>query len=719
MNNKKGFGDDPSILEAVDNLSSMAEVNLEELSEDVKDKEGIRTIGRWLDPKDAEKTMDSVKGTFKVVHNYLKHIYSKESAQIKDQSMQKGVQSIMALAGEAALKMDFYAKSLKGVKSVVLSKEYQELLEFYQKKILKKFEQSLEKEEAWEKELRIEEDAADIQRRGVKDLETVTRDRDYELFFITKEDGSRFYNKNLARHIRLVADFDQVIGKINGEDPLVQIRSYQDKEAMELAATIKKKITPELNYWIQKSGKYRDDTFIAAMYRAMMGLLLASNSNNLLSRTSAKSSLAYFRDFQVYLRDVLYSIDYQNFINNPPEGMGQFYEVTLQILHKICSIIYTFHSDLRDEYAFLSHIMQKEKISTTHSKTSSLSLWNELLDDHDLLVKELKHFPSGPLFKILDSLLETKTDSEFDPYMHLDRPLSLYVLTNGEKSTTILRAPCPTRQKVINKADILIEFHAALRHMAHEKKKFVLLNLQDRTSWKEFARSDVLEKFQKDAEVRESLDVYTIPKNTSFYLQSDEYLKLSEAADFTLLLLEQIKGEEDCGFYFPRRFDRNELHEFMEKAVALTHKFFFGSKKTLSRKNRLDFIEIVYHLLFLKIMQLSNPDYLAFSGKDGIDQASISTASFYAFTRLISGVGSWKIEEGEFISAMIFLPALFTRERAIDFAPLSRIVSMLSVVTAEMEISGKKVTEEVSKLLGVDIKQTAISYFESKKGSTN
>ena len=49
---------DPSILEAVDNLSSMAELDIEEVKSDKKG-ERVHTM-RWLDAADEKKTVEAV-----------------------------------------------------------------------------------------------------------------------------------------------------------------------------------------------------------------------------------------------------------------------------------------------------------------------------------------------------------------------------------------------------------------------------------------------------------------------------------------------------------------------------------------------------------------------------------------------------------------------------------------------------------------------------------
>lgn len=696
---KQNFTDDPSILEAVDNLSSMAEIDIEEFK--IGQKEGDIGVvrlqsSRWLDSKDEAKTIQAVKGTFKTVHKYLEHIYAKEGKHFNDKDLMRGVQSIMALANEAAEKIDSCGGFLQKKGSITTSKEFTDLVNFYEQKIVRRFQEVLENEEEWEDSLQEEADIADIRRRGLKDLETVMRDRDYELFYISKEDGSSFYSKNLIRHIRLVSDFDQLLGTLSGSDPLLRIPVVQDKDLQGSAEEIKEKIRFELDRWIKHAGKFRDDPFVQNFYRSIMALLLASNRRNLMGTSNAKNCLAYFNDFQNYLRLTLDSVDYQRFIEEGGEEEDSEYQQMLDLIHKIAFLLLLQRVDKADGMALFTRIVEREK-SQKKTTTSSLSLWNHVLEDHEKLHGELQKFPSGPLFKVLDILHDVK-DESFDPYMQNDRPAHLFTFQYSGKKANVVQMASPTRQKQIDKAAMIPEFLAALRHAAKKGEKILVVNFQDRTSWKEYARCQALEECQKNAEFQKQLDVVTFTKDTDFYLQTDVYLQNASADEFTKGLLEQIESEGMCGFSFPKHFDRKELISYCKNAITIIHKLFFAKKSQLSRKNRLDFIEIFYQFLSLKCLILSNANHLVFLAKDAIDQGPVSAATFYAFTKIMSGEFDWKEEEKDLFLSTIFMPALLVRERAVDIKILSRSISMLAVLSAELEVNRDLVHKEVDKL---------------------
>ena len=684
-----------SILEAVDNLSSMAELNLEELGHAKDEAESVLHVqtSHWLDLKNEEKTVNSVKDTFRIVHNYLRYVYKKEGSQLRDREVQKGVKSIVALATEAAGKVDQCMKLFKDKKGVSDSKEYRELIDFYEHKILKRFEEVIQSEDEWEEEWSGEEDAADIRRRGLKDLETVTKDRDYELFYIRKEDGSKFYNKNLVRHIRLVADFDLIIGSLSGDDPFLRVKIIQDRMAHEEAIFLKNELRLDFDKWITKAGKFRDNYFVQLFYRSIMSLFLASNSHNLMIHKVGKGASAYFDDFRSYLRAVVDSVEYEQLIETLEGERDPFFKELLHVIHKLCFYIYMRKPVYSDAFALLSRVIGRKM----KGKASSLSLWNQVLDDHEALHSELKKFPSGPLFKVLD-ILHGDEIIGFDPYMQEDMPTFLSNVQIANKEVGLILSAAPLIQKQIDKALIIGEFRGALRYAKEIGKKFLLVNFEDRTSWKEYARCHELEEFQKKAEMTNCLDVITFPKETEYYAQSDEYLKMSAAKTFKKILFEQVQSGEGCGFYFPKEYMKDDVFDFMKESIEWIHERFFGGKGELSRKNRLDFIELFYHVIILKFVQISGSDYVMFVAKDSVDASAVSAATFYAFMKILSTGADWKEEEKELFLSTIFLRAFLIRERTVDLRTLSRGISMLAVLSGEYESSRTKINKELKSL---------------------
>ena len=134
--------------------------------------------------------------------------------------------------------------------------------------------------------------------------------------------------------------------------------------------------------------------------------------------------------------------------------------------------------------------------------------------------------------------------------------------------------------------------------------------------------------------------------------------------------------------------------------IEEVHKLYFADKKSLARKNRLDFIEIAYHMIYLYMIKAEDYSYVAFSAKDGVDTSSTAISSMFAFLKSMSGDLEWKVEDEDFMIEMIYSSALIVRERAPHLSTISRMVSMLSVVTGELEVDKAKVTKSLTKLFG-------------------
>src|SRR5581483_12315962 len=86
---------------------------------------------------------------------------------------------------EAAKKIDRYTEIFKGEKisSVTELKEYKELQHIYLTKIVQRFNPLSDIEEKWQDSWGAG-DVESIEQSGLRDLETVRKDKKYELFLI-------------------------------------------------------------------------------------------------------------------------------------------------------------------------------------------------------------------------------------------------------------------------------------------------------------------------------------------------------------------------------------------------------------------------------------------------------------------------------------------------------------------------------------------------------
>jgi hypothetical protein len=667
---EKGKSQDSEVLlDAVDVLADVADIDLS--SED--------------SVKKGEQHATALKGKISIIHEYLKGISKTKTV---DQKVAKGVHSIIQLASEAAEKLDsiLLRQGVKGERFST-SKEFVDLLSFYRDILKKKFEETLEKEESWEKEWLDEDfDPVDIQRKGLRDLEIVTKDKQYELFFLTKEDGTRFYNKSLMRHLRLVADFEALLLSQKEEDPIVKLERIKDRIILKLARSIKENTKNIFQKWLKVASKNEQETIVRLFYQAYIALTFAAEPIHLIEQGGKKSCLSYFSDFQSYIRELLTDVGYEKLIGHPPAPQDQFSSYFLELIHALCFAIFSQKYSYDAALSYVYQLVGKELKRQTNrvNDPSNLATYHEILSMHEVLGKELNKHPSGPLFKVIEIFQQLDQHTVFDPYMMRNLGSRFFGMKSGKMDTDVYLFPCPTKQTRIDQAEAIPEYQAFLRSILQKKHEKVLwVNLQDRTTIEEFARCRELEKIALYAEFQPILSLMTLPVSTTFYLQTEDYLKLSDKKSFRKVFLDQLMSGLDCGFHYPKQLHLNE--KIYESILDSIDKICFSGKKDLTRKNRLDWIELFYLLLILKAVEMIQPKHLIFISKDGVDVGAVTMASIYALLKMFHPEKNWKENEKELFVAMHFLPALLERDRIVDLQRLNRTISAISVMAASLE----------------------------------
>jgi len=707
------------IQEAMDNLAAVVGIDMEnpppigivKKTRIVTDEEEFpRNTVQWLSEEGVESIVDILDATYRAIYIHLQSLYENPEMNWENEKTRKGIAAMMSLVGESADKITTYFTYRLGkppVQKVSDREEFKNLQRFYVGRFEKKFDGGIEGDEAWGKEWEEnkESELLDLSKTGLKDFETVRRDYEYELFYIRKEDGKPYFNAELLRNIKLSCDFEAEPESFE-EDPLLKIRAMQDRDLLSSAGQILGDCHPQLIDFYKIFKKAEENDLAQTLSMAVLALFLAANPRHLLQNTIGKSCLEYYNDFHQFLRKAMKTTEYQKWIAYPPEATDKIAHNLLQLTHALAKSFFERAGGIKQESIGLIHrtmrrgeeVKQKEKSHLLKGET----IWNQFLFDDEKLRSLLSKFPNGPLFKILDLIREEQEEDAivpFDPIGQQNLPARLYQMERKGKKIEILRIPSPTRQSFINKVEIIDEFRGFLRALSSEKppKKHLLINLQDRTSWKEYARSRALESLQMNAEFNHQLFVFTLPMDTDFYHQTNEYLNLNKADDFIKAFQDQLESAQECGFFFSPQFKANELKEFAHKSMAAIHEYFFHGKNSLTRRNREDFIEIFYQFFVLKCVDLLEPDSISFTCKDAVDTGAASTGLFYGFLKLLTGDFSKK-EEQDFLRWLFYTPALFIRERAIDPQRVNRAISALERFDGEMAERGKQILKTFGEL---------------------
>jgi hypothetical protein len=688
-----------SILDAVDYLSSLAEIDITlSRKASVLKENGTLHPQRWLDQNLVKANEELVIEVFIAVHDYLRDLCEKHPEHLEDLQIRKGVRSIVLLLEEAIEKIEKFTELFKedlNLDNISHLKECQELQEYVFSHVSPHIG---DLKERWEDDLGVyEEDLIGVQKKGLRDLEDVKEDRFYDLFYLKKEDKKPFYDYDLIRRLKLLYDFEHVEELDEEKHSFVRIRQLQDKDFQQKASSVLQQVSHLMSSFYKDSMKAKGNSLVSALNKALMALMLASNPRNVQANQSpiaagseeeeswtsylyAKSTSEYFSDFHRYLRESLHSSEYRKIAQTKGEGKDPLFHVCFLLVHKLCASYFLTLSLQKDMVAFIRKMIQvgSEKTKAPHTKEMESSVWKELIwEDHSIRAVFQRH-PKGPIRRVIEAFLSGEVAKGWDPLSHKNTPSHLFSILQQNKELCFLRMPAPLKQTTILRAEVVEEFEEFLKGclLEEKQKKFLLVNLLDRTFWEDHTRSEALEQLERKEEFAKVVSIIGLPKKTDFYFQRDSYITLDDAASFKEQLFQQFEAREQCGFHWPK-LKEEESDAFASKSIEMIHTIFFGKKKALTSFERQDFIEIFYFFLSLKAIDLFRPDYMAFTCKDGIDTGAASLAGFFSCYRMLFSAKPWKEEEKDLLLWILYAPALFFRERAIQKDELLRLVNAM------------------------------------------
>lgn len=728
-----------TLLEAIETLSSIADL---EFDHDVgiaqkhdlvvQDKPLTYHTVHWLHHKDAELTIDMVKQIFRVVLNYLRHFYSKEYGTIKNAQALEGIKTIMVLVGEAAKKLDKYTKTFDQAHSTSITelKEYKKLQEFYLSRIAHKIDEGmlgkwiLALSNKWypEKEVKLIGKKSGQTKHVFVDLESVKKDSEYELFFLRKEDGTRFFSPRLVRNVKLVSDFGGYFGEVKSDEPLTNIGIWQDRFAHLCAKNIMGALRQHIDKFYRESMQYKDNELVECLNKALMALMLCCNPHNLMHHLPIKDCRDYFNDFRYFLRESLSLVDYHKMITYPPKKTSKLSMCLLNTAHYLCLALYTQITGLQSMTGMMHAIIQQahQERSREHQRNAEKShdLWNRLVNDYAALLRLLKRHPNGPINKILDALEEGKI-KEFDPLMQGNIPSQLFTLYAQQNKVVFSRWPSPTRQEFIHKVSVIDEFKGFLRTCAHGNmiSKCLVINFQDRTSWKEHFRCLAIEDLPNHESFARHIDVVTLAKDTEFYHQLAPYNEDNHAETFIQHFKEHLM-DESCGNIFPKNMQKELYNNFIAGVLEGIHRVFFSNKNILLREHRMDFIEIFYLFLQLKIVEMSKADIVGYTCKDSIDIAGAAGAQLFIFLKFLQQERLSENDQ-EQLDVMLYGPPLLERERLMLPDRFNRMLSAIKVLeTVRHQIGhnnfSKAIQETFGKFYQLPMLQSKVAVQRSK-----
>jgi len=680
-----------SIIEAVETLSNIVDINVENAVEIpiengviVNDRQKSHRIVELMAVGDTIETIDLVKELFLVVLHYLKNFYRYEYQGGVDNHTVEGIKNIMVLVGEAAKKMDRYTALFveRNPQSVMELKEYKDLQKFYQSRIYRKVDEGqlgrwiLGLAGLGSSNTTKAPPEFELKTKYIfMDLETVKRDLEYELFYLRKDDGSRFFNPRLIRNMKLVSDFGSYFGDTKEKDPLIDLVYWKDRCAQASAIGILNYLGGKVKRFFLETARFRKGELAGILNSAMMALLLCSHQKHLLKNNPAKCCLDYYYDFQDFLWEALHSREYQRMVAYPPTSANTLANCLLETMHVLTKGIFLNMRGDREMLTAIQNLIDQD--DEDNQKIIESDCYSDFLDnEYTFLSTKMKLHSNGSLMLLLNNL-ESGDCMSFHPMKDHNLPTQVCSLFCKDYKILNIRMPSPTVQEYIHKSHIDELFKAFLEAYQQDKKgkKHLLVNLQDRTSWRENSRCQVLETLPKVAGLENQLSVITLAADTDFYDQLPPYQDDNNAVTFKEQFIEHL-GDESAGFYFSEQLCIDLFPHFTTQLIDMVHRLFFGNRKNLTKNERLNFISIVYNLVIMKVLEIIRPDSIGLVCKDGIDLSCSFNAMLIMFLKLVNNEPMMDFDRA-CIRYLIYIPALSIRERLMISERFDRFVSMV------------------------------------------
>ncbi|MCB1149451.1 MAG: hypothetical protein KDK48_04735, partial [Chlamydiia bacterium] len=702
------------ISEALEALSTLAEINDSEL-----EKRGAaplplsERVSRLVEDIDTER----VRHLFDAVYAYVD-----EKVREQPQDLEK-VRSVMTIVGAAAKNLDKYGSlfHLKSSESVTKLAEYRRLQDLYTRKVERQVDTQMlgqwilgltglgpSKKEIRKARMRKEEQTKHV----YVDLEMVKRDNEYELLLMRKEDGSRFFSPRLIRNIRIVSDFGAI--KDDETDVFRQVGEWRQAICQLGAAHMIKTLSLTMRRYYHEVFRHKARDYVGHMNKAFMALFLAAQTRP--EAEGAKTSVEYFADFQYYLRLSLNTRYYQKLLLFPPKKHNHIALCMLAVTQHVCRAFYLHLNVMNELYfrtlALLHEAEQLFPMTTLGEKERGALVWSRLAYDYAEIVKALRRHESGPLKRVLETL-KAGSQTAFDPLLQNNLPHNLFELGIKKAPCRVLRLPCPTRQTQINKAVVTDEFKNYLLSTSRtgSETHHLLINLQDRTAWREFARCKAVEQIGASSVFDHHLTVATFATDTNFYHQSGPYEGRDSYEEFESAFLEQLK-DSSSGYLFEEKHHKKAL-KFAMKAIPALHRLFFDGEKFLSKKDRQSFITLFHVFMTLFLVDLVKPTSLSFSCKDAIDMGESTSVLLYLMIHMFSAENMSE-RAMDYVKAMLYGPSILIRERAPLPEVINRMFNALQKVEGKKEKMGfhtfsEAVKEELKGLIGAQVLTAPLS----------
>lgn len=665
-----------SLVEAVENLSYLADMAIPISPSEIpglspEEQAVVQETFHHLSSSGGNP-IEAVRETFDTLLQHVTTFYRRQYSQLSNPKVRSNFRSLMAMVGEAGRKLDRCTGIFQQAYRVSDLAEYRALEDFFQQKLAKPIGESPEQNLDQLAKRTLEDGEGNfisLHARAAEDLQRLIDDSEYELFFLKKEDGTSFFTPQLMRNLKVIHQLGKNLPEAVESDPLIELRELLDLEAHQRCRQLLRAVEHEWKDLLPIASQPLKPEWSDLLAKSMMALMLGANSRNLLAALPPKNSLDYFKDFLGFLVEVIASPAYQSSRGGPLLQNEE--AILVSIVHGLCRDLFLFPTG----HTLLEPLIQKLIKASLPEGSQQTDICLRLLDEDQAIRKSLSRYPSGPLLRMLDFVTASDIPEFYEPLLQENFPGKLWTYEGPGFQSDMLRIPSPTRQDHVHRVypSRLFEGFLDSYLLPTHTERHLLIQLQDRTSWRDYPRAHALEELPRMAEYLPHLTVVTLSMHTDFYHQVAPFDAAEmETTSFLKMLKEQLLDGESYGFYFPPGL-RSHLQEKVESVLSQVHEQLFDKRRQLTRDERLIFIELFYVFLSRNLLETLKPTSFSFTDKDGVDQGACQTTLFY-MADCLEKDPNWRPANETLLHAMLFAPALIIRERAPHRAPVGRFL---------------------------------------------
>jgi len=639
----------PSMAEVVRYLTDFVQnVSLSDLKTGADGGADAELFGSVGDLKAHEKILQTM------------HAYIKSHVKGKKRLSQQAAGTLALVLGAIA-KFEFYAKEknaefIEGLTDLAIYRQMRSL--------------------AFE----CESDRVHGPREFLDHLDVVKSDLYYELFYIRKSDGSRFFSQRLGSELHDAIDLDLLDEGDSSLAPVLSFKEMYDSDVQQLCEVALERCKESINAFLRGDFAGGRLAHIAlALRKSVMAAVLCARKKNTLLNVPVKSSSYYFKDVLFFLRKVVSDSIFHEVSREPK---GELERALVTLANAFCHAFVMRAAADHSSFSIITDLIERG----AHKIKREI---RGLSHEYAAFNAELNRYLHGPLILAWDFLGEVDEEQIFDPWIFGYLPSRLGTWVTPDHETAFLRMPSPTMQSHVGRAVVGGEYVGFLRGDPYQSH--LLINFQGKEHEGAAARTGALEDLVKDKSFAGQLHLAHLPKECALYNVEAGFASPTGRYSKARMLIESAAKACRLSESLEKRIGSDIALE----AFHLAHVHFTSGKKGLTIEERRALIDGGYLLFILRLIRELSPSSVSITCKDGVDKTGVHCALMASLMHHLNvGPSAHKLHILQ--RRLIFEVPMIVRERAMTEADLERLTTLDERIE-DLSAKGKK---EIKAFLG-------------------